>query len=203
MAVADTSIDSRILKSAQAEFAAKTFKGASLRSICSEAGVTTGAFYKRYRNKEELFDAVVAPTLAVVDEYCNSVESVNYDHLDRDNMRHIWELTPETQARIVHMFYDHYEGFRLLLIASEGTKHVNFIHDFVEDVTKRSYKFIKEAHKRGIAPKVIDQEELHMLLTAYWATLFEPLVHGLSRKRALRHSEVVGELFDWTKVLGF
>ena len=50
---------------------------------------------------------------------------------------------------------------------------------------------------------LIDEEELHMLLTAYYSTMFEPLIHGLPREKALKHSEVVAILFNWTEVLGF
>ena len=44
---------------AKAEFLAKGFRAASLRSIVKAAGVTTGAFYGYYASKEELFEALV------------------------------------------------------------------------------------------------------------------------------------------------
>ena len=46
MAVADRSIDPRILESARTEFLASGFEKASLKTICEGAGVTTGALYK-------------------------------------------------------------------------------------------------------------------------------------------------------------
>ena len=64
MAVADHSIDPRILKSARAEFVKHGFEKSSLKAICDGAGVTTGALYKRYKGKEELFCAVVEQTVA-------------------------------------------------------------------------------------------------------------------------------------------
>ena len=203
MAKPDASIDNKILESARAEFLAHSFKGASLRAICANAGVTTGAFYKRYKNKEELFDAVLKPTLDCIGQYGSQVEAKNYEQLDKKDMQRIWDLTPETQATIVNMLYDNYDGFRLLLCHAEGTRYANFIHDLVSDVTKRSMRFIRAAYKQGVASKKIDEEELHMLLTAYWSTLFEPIVHGLSRRRALKHSMIVADLFDWSRVLGF
>ena len=70
MAVADRSIDPRILDSARTEFLASGFEKASLKTICEGAGVTTGALYKRYKGKEDLFSAVwgrdSADTLKVV-----------------------------------------------------------------------------------------------------------------------------------------
>lgn len=55
MARPDTSIDPRIMDSAREEFRTLDFEQASLKSICQRAGVTTGALYKRYAGKEELF----------------------------------------------------------------------------------------------------------------------------------------------------
>ena len=199
----DKSIDPRILQSAREEFLSKPYEQVSLREICRKAGVTTGAFYNRYKNKEELFDALVAPTLETVKTYSDATETFNYDRLDSQDMRRVWELTPETQRRIVEMLYADYEGFRLLLCHAEGTKYANFIHDFVSDITARSYRVAQEAYRRGIAPFLIEEEELHMLLTAYWSTMFEPIIHGLPKEKALRHSEAVAKLFNWTSVLGF
>lgn len=199
----DKSIDPRILDAARKEFLSKPYEQVSLREICAKAGVTTGAFYNRYRNKEELFDALVAPTLALVDSFSDRTESDSYERLDARELRLIWELTPDTQARTVNMLYDNCDGFRLLLCHAEGTRYANFLHDFVSEATARSHRFIREAHRRGMTPFLIEEEELHMLLTAYWSTMFEPLIHGLTREQALRHSENVARLFDWTAVLGF
>ena len=71
MSKPDKSIDPRILKSAKEEFLSQGYEKASLKTICANAKVTTGALYKRYKSKEELFTAVVTPTL----------EAVSYTHL--------------------------------------------------------------------------------------------------------------------------
>ena len=51
MAVADRSIDPRILESARTEFLASGFEKASLKTICEGAGVTTGALYTALQGK--------------------------------------------------------------------------------------------------------------------------------------------------------
>lgn len=203
MSTSDKTIDPRILEVAKAEFLSKPYKEVSLREICQKAGVTTGAFYKRYANKEALFDVIVAPTLELVNEYANGRVSCNYDQLDKKDMKTVWDQTAETQKFLIDMLYDNREGFQLLLCHAEGTKYSNFIHDFVNGVTQVSMSFIREVHARGIIDTVIEEEELHMLYTAYWTTMFEPLIHGLSREKALQHSEIVAKLFNWTAVLGF
>ena len=45
----------RLLRCAKAEFLSRGFEHASLRRICGAAGVTTGAVYFFFQNKEDLF----------------------------------------------------------------------------------------------------------------------------------------------------
>ena len=63
MSVPDRSIDPRLLSAAKEEFLKKGFEKASLADICKAAGVTTGALYKRYKGKEELFSVLVSDTI--------------------------------------------------------------------------------------------------------------------------------------------
>lgn len=63
MSVPDRSLDPKILESARKEFLENGFEKASLKDICEGAGVTTGALYKRYKGKEDLFAAVVEQTV--------------------------------------------------------------------------------------------------------------------------------------------
>lgn len=56
---ADKSINGRLMECARKEFLEKGFEKASLRNICRTAEVTTGALYKRFKGKEELFSSIV------------------------------------------------------------------------------------------------------------------------------------------------
>ena len=50
----------KLLESAMAEFSENGYMKASLRKICADAGVTTGALYFFFKNKNDLFKAIVA-----------------------------------------------------------------------------------------------------------------------------------------------
>ena len=52
----------KLLNCAKEEFLAMGFEKASLRRICQKAGVTTGAVYFFFRNKEDLFCQIVSDT---------------------------------------------------------------------------------------------------------------------------------------------
>ena len=58
----------RILKSGLAAFLEEGFEKANLRRICKAAGVTTGAFYKHFEDKEALFTELVEPLANMIRE---------------------------------------------------------------------------------------------------------------------------------------
>jgi len=55
-----------ILTAATEEFSAYGFAKASLRHICAKAGVTTGALYSYFKDKDELFETVIAPAASYI-----------------------------------------------------------------------------------------------------------------------------------------
>ena len=69
MSVPDKSIDPRLLSAAKKVFLKKGFEMASLAEICQTAGVTTGALYKRYSGKEELFAEVVSGAIHEMEDH--------------------------------------------------------------------------------------------------------------------------------------
>ena len=56
----------QIQRAAIREFWEKGFRGASLRQIVKNAGVTTGAFYGYFSSKEALFASIVEPHAAAI-----------------------------------------------------------------------------------------------------------------------------------------
>ncbi|MBR1912577.1 MAG: TetR/AcrR family transcriptional regulator, partial [Treponema sp.] len=53
----------KLLQSAKTEFLEKGYTAASLRTICKNAGVTTGALYFFFKDKEDLFASLVQAPL--------------------------------------------------------------------------------------------------------------------------------------------
>ncbi len=59
----DKETKKKLLECAMKEFSEKGYMKASIRNICKEAGVTTGALYFFFKDKEDLFGNLVAETL--------------------------------------------------------------------------------------------------------------------------------------------
>ena len=80
-----------------------------------------------------------------------------------------------------------------------GTR--NFQHDWVEVLTKATSAFLAEAQRRGICRTDVGPEELHILLSAFWTTIYEPFIHGFNWEQIEQHCRIVCKLFDWHKAL--
>ena len=124
-----------LIESAKKEFLEKGYNKASLRSICADAGVTTGALYFFFENKADLFSAIVDPPL-------NGLKKILTEHFreDVENMKALDTLEgldmdhSEISDRIVGYIYDNYDSFMLLLTASENTVYENVVDEIVEMV---------------------------------------------------------------------
>jgi Transcriptional regulator len=201
MSVPDCSIDPRIIESAKKEFLLHGFEKASLKVICEKAGVTTGALYKRHKGKEDLFSAVVAATLADLDDYAIAKVSMDFKALSDNELVDIWEMDEKTMMWWFQFLYERHDDFVLLLSCAEGTVYSNFRHDWVEKVTNHTYLFFEEAHKRNLARTAISKEELHILQSAYYETIYEPIIHGFPWKQIEAHCKRVCKFFNWKEAL--
>jgi Transcriptional regulator len=201
MSVPDHTIDPRIIESAKQEFLLHGFEKASLNDICEKAGVTTGALYRRYKGKEDLFSAVVADTLADLDDYAIEKSSISPQTLSDNELVKIWEMDEKAMLWWFQFLYERHDGFVLLLSCAEGTIYSNFQHDWVEKVTNQVYLFFEEAYRRNLAKTAVSKEELHILQSAYWETIYEPFIHGFSWKQIEAHCTRVCRLFNWKEAL--
>ena len=109
-----------LIEAAKKEFLEKGYNKASLRTICANAGVTTGALYFFFENKADLFAAIVDPPLKglkeiLISHFSDDIKEVSgLESLEDMDMDH-----SEISDRIVGYIYDNYDSFMLLLTASE------------------------------------------------------------------------------------
>ena len=203
MAVADRSIDPRILESARTEFLARGFEKASLKTICERAAVTTGALYKRYKGKEELFCAVVEQTVSDLYEVAHARGDKDPAVMSNQELIKAWDMDGADMIWWFRFLYDRRDDFYLLLSCSQGTRYANFPHDWVELLTKATSAYLAEAQRRGLCRNDVEPAELHILLSAFWTTIYEPFIHHFTWEQIEAHCRIVCGLFNWHGALHF
>lgn len=196
-------IAEQLLDCAAKEFLEKGFVDASLREIAKQCNVSTHSIYTRFQDKAGLFDAVVGQTLNDIEDLKKSFYERNYKRLDDCALMQMWDMSLETHQYWINYFYDRFEDMKLLLCCAQGSHHTNFLHDFVMENTKVCAEFVEEARLRKLPHNDITEKELHLLLTAYWTTIFETIIHDFSREDALEHCRYVCRFFNWQAIFGF
>lgn len=189
---------------AQKHFLEYGFERASIREICKDAHVTNGAFYNHFDDKEALFGALVE---SVVQEVKAIYEASVNEHMElakTDDLKSLWKLSEETLSVIIEYIYEHFDVFRLLLMRAEGTRYSSFLDDVVCLETRVTLKFFAELKSRGFQVRELAEEEWHILLHAYFASLAEVVMHNFPKEAALKYVHTLVSFFNsgWQTVLG-
>ncbi|MFA9466746.1 MAG: TetR/AcrR family transcriptional regulator [Velocimicrobium sp.] len=203
MAVADKTIDPRILDSARKEFLKYGFERASLKNICTLAGVTTGALYKRYAGKDELFCAVVKQTMDDLTQVINQKLNKNLTEMSDQELIDVWYMDEDYMMWWFDFLNQRYDDFVLLLKCASGSSYYDFANTWVEQMNQATYSYYEEAYRRKLVERYVDREEMHILITAFWTTIYEPFIHGMDWAQIREHCNIVCKFFDWHSSLGF
>ncbi|MBA4701046.1 MAG: TetR/AcrR family transcriptional regulator [Ruminococcus sp.] len=203
MSKPDISIDPRILESAKKEFLSCGYEKASTNVICKNAGVTSGALYKRYSGKDELFRALVSP---VADKFKDVLkrEQDSFHSLSNQE-KEAAALGPESQAvDFVDYIYENFDTFKLLISCSTGSSYESYLDELVDIIVDSTICFMKETgHEAIIQGKIATPETIHILISSYLYGFFEPVTHGMTREKARTYVEQLKYFFNvgWADIL--
>ena len=201
MSTPDKSIDPRLLASAETEFMKHGFLKAELKTICENADITTGAVYKRYKGKEDLFCAVVEDIADSLISFVNARSQVDFSALSDDEIYTSWIMTYDSMVPMFKLLFEKRDKFTLLIDKAAGTRYENFNHEFVTKMSYAYEQFYAEAYKRGLAKAKVTREEFHVLISSFWTCVCEPLIHDMSWEQIEEHCRIVCRFFNWKEVI--
>ena len=193
----------KVQKAIKEEFLEKGYEAASIRSIGARAGMTSAGLYRHFADKEAMFDEVVSPVIGKIKRWTKEHKDEKYALVDGGAGRN--ELFGESFVDLIReVILPNREEFKLLITRAGGSKYENFIHDFAEDNQKDMMDAFKYLRKRGYPVKKIDEEEIHMLLSAYLTACFEPIIHEYDDAKIDKYLNTIQEFFmpGWLAVMG-
>ncbi len=193
----------KVNKAIKEEFLEKGFEAASIRSIGARAGMTSAGLYRHYADKEAMFDAVVEPLVEEIRHWTARHTQKQYSLVDSQAGKN--ELFGESFVDMVReVILPRRDEFKLLMMCSGGTKYENFIHEYVEDNQRKFLEAIRYLKENGYPTCDIDEEELHMLLSAYLTACFEPIIHDCDEDKIDRYLNTIQAFFmpGWFKIMG-
>lgn len=181
----------KLISSARSEFMEKGYAKASLRKICANAGVTTGALYFFFDGKEDLFRAIVEPPVTklvnIMQEHFMEEEQIcslpnAYEHQEGDH--------DEIAAMLIHHLYQNYDAFILLLTKSQGTAFEGSL-DQIVNITEKQFattvgRLVKQKADRQINTYMIHWMA-HMTIDAF----IHLLTHVREEEVAVQQMKVI------------
>lgn len=196
----------KIVAAAMQEFLQKGFEQASMKNVADAVGMTSAALYRHFESKQDMFADLVQSAVDALDEWTKKHIDSSYELLDSGDKEQLWNF--ETEFSDVHMvldvMYKQPDAFRLLLCRSAGTPFENFLHDRVEETTDEMMKFLYHCIDRGLPVRELKRDEMHMLITAYFSAMVQPIEHGYPFSDAKRYLNTIQDFFmqGWRMILG-
>jgi len=193
----------KVNKAIKEEFLEKGYEDASIRSIGARAGMTSAGLYRHYADKEAMFAAMVEPLIRDVKAWTKRHTSRKYKIVEGGNAKE--ELFGESFFDLIRdVILPKRDEFILLMTRSNGTKYENFLHDFVLSNQKEFMEAIGYLKEKGYPVIDINEEELHILLSAYLTACFEPIIHDYDEIKIEKYLTTIQEFFmpGWLNIMG-
>ncbi|MDR3160383.1 MAG: TetR/AcrR family transcriptional regulator [Spirochaetaceae bacterium] len=176
----------RILKSAGLEFLRNGYAGASLRKIAAAAGLTTGALYRHYADKEALYRALVEPVYHKILDSLRE-ETDHYEGLlDSEGMDAMWEDSGRGVELVFRSIYDHLDAARLLISASKQTVYGDFKEKIIRMDVDLTVRYLRAARRRGYKLRKLSKAEVYIITLGQYAGFFEIILRHDELKEALK-----------------
>mgnify|MGYP004661257465 CR=1 FL=1 len=164
MANRDHSLDDGIIQAAYSEFLAYGFQKASLHKIAEKAGVTTGAIYTRYKNKDALFASLLQDFFEtmrilftpIAEEYEKAKRSAQPEDILR-------AINAEEQVYF-RLLTEHHDDCTLFFCRSDGSSMETMLHELMDQKAGQTVEFF--SHIYGKEPNT---DAIRLLMGAqFW-----------------------------------
>lgn len=187
----DTQTKEKLLAAAKEEFMEKGYQKASLRSICKRAGVTTGALYFFFQDKEDLFASLVKEPvdrlfLIMRKHYEEELQQV--DRMTGITADHSDDF--EVAMATVDYLYQYYEEFTLVITKSQGSKYEHVVDELIA-VSEKHYRLLSDAMTAKCHGARIEDELIHWFCHVQIDAFTYVIRHGLTKEQAVTHMKHV------------
>ena len=176
----------KILNAAKREFLDKGFAGTNVRAVAQRAGVTTGALYNLFKNKDGIFEALVG---GVFNEFLNILayndvfEARELD-MKAGELSEITEMSQRRFLRMIDFFYANWDAMKLLVCCAKGS---SFEHIFDKAIDLTEKETLRLLTMDGVKMSRRIKFFIHVMVTSHFENLKEIFYHDLTKSEAAEY----------------
>ena len=176
----------KILRAAKQEFFTNGFADANVRTLAEQAGVTTGALYNLFDNKDGIFEALVS---GVFDEFLNII--TNHDAAGAENLDMkmsglsvITEVSQHRFLKMVDFFYGNWDAMKLIVCCSKGSSYEHIFDKAIDIIDHETIQLLKQD---GVTISRRIRFFIHVMVTVSFENLKEIFYHNLKKTEAVEY----------------
>ncbi|MFR3923129.1 MAG: TetR/AcrR family transcriptional regulator [Dysosmobacter welbionis] len=149
-----------------------------------QRGTSTGSIYTRFTDKADCSSGgACRGELKRVFEIQESFHQFDGPTQQEEMGRY----TAHAQEGLFDYIYEHLPEFELLLRRAAGTEYAHYIDELVEIEVSYTYKYMEVIGCESVRSGQVTEDLIHIVTTAYFNGMFEPVRHRMDKARALHY----------------
>lgn len=190
-----------ILQAARDEFIRNGYKDTTMRMIAKKAHVGVSNIYHYFKNKDEIFLAIVQPAKDEIFTFItrqHTEESIDFTQI---STLHCDDKAIESYIRLIDTYK---QELCLLLYHSEGSSMKDFRDIFTDHITQVSNNYMALVKKYYPQANEVSSFFIHTLASWTVSILGEIVTHNLSRQkiREFFREHFKYEIAGWNELTG-
>lgn len=192
MQIPKDNIQRLILEVARKEFLRQGVRGASMRAIAKQAGISTGNIYHYFKSKDALFCEVLRPLLHAINQYVVSHNDARHVSLDVFTLD---EFHRESIEEMIGLVKRYRPELQLLLFQAESTSLAGYGNRLIERQTEIGFEYLRLMKERYPHLNVDISPFMLHIESATWMMVFAEMIkHTNFNEQELREG-----LEQWMK----
>lgn len=177
----------RIVESAKAEFLSKSFLNANLKTIAENAKVTTGALYRHFEGKDQLFYALFKEEYEFMANAIGQAEETPLSQAQ--NLVSDTEINASIMAmsNFVDYMYQHLDSFKLMFLCAEGSQYSDIKEKLIELYVKRNIEYFRNLYQNGVIQHKPEEFEIRFISKVFFSATIECIYQNLSYEEARKY----------------
>ena len=195
----------QILDSGKKHFLKNGFEKASLRDICKDAGVTTGAFYRHFNDKNELFEAIVSPVANKIIDNFFKYEQISINGIRTKHNEKVAEVHVDGTIETAMFLFDNKEIYALLINGSFGSSYENFLEKLTEMEDNTRIKMKEIYSEEDDSHEHISNKGFHIINHSHFLALTGAVLHSENKEELIDNAKLVSRFFSggWKTIRGY
>lgn len=177
----------RIIESAKKEFLSNGFLNANLKTIAENAKVTTGALYRHFAGKSELFFELFKEEYNFVSSMISNTEQSSTRRVKNLISDEEIETSVAAMSSFIDYIYQHLDAFKLMFLCAEGSQYSNIQENLIDLYARRSLIFYNKMFETGVIKHKPVEFEIQFISKVFFSSMIECICQNVAYEEAKRY----------------